>query len=255
LAHSTLQSGVWANSQTRYNRLLGTDRLTLSNAFRRAGWRTVSDVPSDDMDWPEGQGFYRFRKMYDERNVGYEGPSFSYASMPDQFSLLRFNQLELQQQHQRPVMAELDLVTSHTPWAPLPHMVPWRDVGDGSVYNGMPEQGDSATHVWQDANRVRAAYGQSIEYTMTALTGFIDRYANRNTVLIVLGDHQPASVVTGEGATHNVPISIIAKDPDVMKRIASWRWDNGLRPGQGAPTWPMDSFRDNFLSAFSPPQP
>jgi hypothetical protein len=173
--------------------------------------------------------------------------------MPDQFSLQRFNELELQQQHRRPVMAELDLVTSHTPWAPLPTMVPWRAIGDGSVFDGMPEQGDSATHVWQDADRVRAAYGQSIEYTMSALTGFIDRYANRNTVLIVLGDHQPSSIVSGDGASHNVPISIIAKDPDVMKSISSWRWTNGLRPGRQTPTWPMDSFRDNFLSAFSPP--
>jgi hypothetical protein len=39
----------------------------------------------------------------------------------------------------------------------------------------------------------------------------------------------------------------------VMKSISSWRWTNGLRPGRQTPTWPMDSFRDNFLSAFSPP--
>jgi phosphatidylglycerophosphate synthase len=40
LAHSTLQSGVWVNSQRRYNQLMGTNRFTLSGSvFNR--------VPSD----------------------------------------------------------------------------------------------------------------------------------------------------------------------------------------------------------------
>ena len=52
LAHSTLQSGLWINNQLRYNELVKSDRFTLSDAFKRAGWRTVSDVPSDNRDWP-----------------------------------------------------------------------------------------------------------------------------------------------------------------------------------------------------------
>ena len=30
-------------------------------------------------------------------------------------------------------MGEIDLTSSHTPWAPLPTMIDWEDVGDGSV--------------------------------------------------------------------------------------------------------------------------
>ena len=40
-------------------------------------------------------------------------------------------------------MAEIDLVSSHTPWAPLPRMVDWTSVGDGSVFAAMPAQGQS----------------------------------------------------------------------------------------------------------------
>ena len=54
LAHSTLQAGVWVNSKGRYDQLIGSDRFTLSQAFRRAGWRTVDEVPSNDRDWPQG---------------------------------------------------------------------------------------------------------------------------------------------------------------------------------------------------------
>ena len=47
LAHSTLQAGVWVNSTQRYAELLGTSRFTLSDAFDKAGWHTVSDSPTN----------------------------------------------------------------------------------------------------------------------------------------------------------------------------------------------------------------
>ena len=54
LAHSTLQSGLWVDSQQRYDQLVATDRLTLSGAFKRAGWRTVVDVPSNTVGLARG---------------------------------------------------------------------------------------------------------------------------------------------------------------------------------------------------------
>ena len=49
-------------------------------------------------------------------------------------------------------------------------------------------------------------------------------------MLVVLGDHQPATIVTGESADHDVPISIIAHDPAVLDQISGWGWQDGLRP-------------------------
>ena len=95
LAHGTLQSGLWIDSQQRYNQLLQTDRLTLSAAFKRAGWRTVAAVPSNTEDWPQGKAFYHYDTIYDSRNVGYAGPSFGYASMPDQYTLAALQRNEL----------------------------------------------------------------------------------------------------------------------------------------------------------------
>ncbi|GAA5179381.1 hypothetical protein GCM10023322_09200 [Rugosimonospora acidiphila] len=251
LAHSTLQSGLWIDNQQRYNDLVKTDRFTLSDAFKRAGWRTVADVPSNREDWPEGTSFYHYDTIYDARNVGYAGPSFSYASMPDQYTLSAFQNLELAKPDHTPVMAEIDLVSSHTPWAPLPRLVDWNQVGDGSIFDGMPAQGQSPTTVWRDAHQVQAAYGQSIQYSLNSLISFLQTYDDKNLVLILLGDHQPATIVSGQGANHEVPITIIAHDPAVMDRISGWGWQDGLRPGPGAPNWRMDAFRDRFLTAFS----
>jgi hypothetical protein len=234
----------------RYSELVRSHRFNLTDAFSKAGWRTVSDIPSDEYTWPAGTSFYHYDQLYDRRNVGYQGPTFSYASMPDQYSLAAFQRLELAPGH-KPVMAEIDLVSSHTPWAPLPTMVPWDQVGDGSVFDPMPAQSQSPITVWADSGTVRQFYGQSIQYSMTALTSWVAQLNDPNLVLVLLGDHQPATVVSGAGANHEVPISIVARDPSVLARIASWHWQEGLLPGASAPLEPMDAFRDQFLGAFS----
>jgi hypothetical protein len=71
-------------------------------------------------------------------------------------------------------------------------------------------------------------------------------------VLVFLGDHQPAPIITGDVASRDVPVTIVAKDPAVLDRIAGWGWTDGLRPAPTAPVWRMDAFRDRFLTAFGP---
>jgi phosphatidylglycerophosphate synthase len=252
LAHSTLQSGLWVDSQRRYDALMSTDRMTLSRAFSQAGWRTVADVPSNRGPWPEGSSFYRYDAVYGGDDVGYAGPRFSYASMPDQYTLAAFQRLELDRRDRVPVMAEIDLVSSHTPWAPLPRMVSWDAVGDGSVFDPMPSEGSSPATVWRRPADVRRAYAQSIAYSVDALTSFVRRADDPDLVVVALGDHQPATVVSGTRASHDVPVTVIARDPAVLDRIAGWRWQPGLRPSPTAPVWRMDGFRDRFLEAFGP---
>jgi hypothetical protein len=255
LAHATLQSGLWVDDELRYADLLASDRLTLSAAFKRAGWRTVGDVPANTRDWPEGVQFYDFDTLYDSRNVGYTGPAFSYASMPDQYTLSAFRRLELVPRHRAPVMAEIDLVSSHNPWTPVPRMVRWSRVGDGSVFDDMPAQGQSPDEVWPDPDRVRTAYGQTIEYSLKALISFVETYPDEDLVLVVLGDHQPATIVSGPDAGRDVPITVIAHDPAVIDRMSGWGWPAGMNPGPDAPVWSMDTFRDRFLSSYGAQRP
>ena len=261
LAHSTLQSGLWVNTPQRYTQLLASHRLTLARAFHQAGWRTVDDVPSDDQFWAPGKTFYHFDKLYDRYDVGYHGPSFAYASMPDQYVMGALQRLELAKRQRRPVFAEVDLVSSHEPWSRIPRMVPWNQLGNGSIFKrrrvragveGLHVNGLSSFLQTSASPVVRAAYGESVRYTLNTLISFIQHYGNPNLVLVVLGDHQPWTVVSGAEPSHDVPISIIAHDPSVLKRISGWGWSTGLLPSAQAPVWRMSSFRDRFLTAFGP---
>jgi hypothetical protein len=250
LAHSTLQSGVWINSQRRYDQLVNSDRVTLSQAFKRAGWRSIDDVPSNNRRWTVGSTFYHYDKVYDSRNVGYRGPRFGYPTMPDQYVLEALHRLELVKRHRPALFAEVDLVSSHVPWTRIPRLIPWADLGDGSVFNRIPVREATKSALLSDPDEARAAYGHSIEYTLSAILSFVRRYGDDDLVLVVLGDHQPARIITGKSASHDVPISVIAHDPKVLHRIAGWGWQNGLRASAQAPVWRMNAFRDRFLTAF-----
>jgi hypothetical protein len=249
LAHATLQTGLWVDSQDRYDLLVDSPRTSLSELFGRAGWRTVASVPANTEDWPEG-AFYGFDHAYDSRNVGYRGPRFGYPTMPDQFTLEAFWRRELAPGDRAPVMAEIDLISSHAPWSRTPRMVDPALVGDGSVFDEMPEQLPSEPEIWTSPERVRAAYGEAVEYSLTALLDVVARRGDDDLVVLALGDHQPATVVSGADAGHDVPVTLLARDPDVLDRIEAWGWQEGLRPDDDAPVWRMDEVRDAFLRAY-----
>jgi hypothetical protein len=174
--------------------------------------------------------------------------------MPDQYTLAEFQRLELTPGH-KPVMAEIDTTSSHTPWVPLPSMVPWNQVGDGSIFRAQRGTAEDVARVWSNTNTVRQFYGQSIQYSMTALTSWVTELNDPNLVLILMGDHQPHSTVSGNTPNNEVPISIITRAPSVLKQISSWHWQNGLLPAPSAPLEPMDAFRNQFLNTFSTAPP
>lgn len=251
LAHSTMLSGTDVDNPQRYRRLLASDRLTLPTLFGRAGWTTVGVMPSLDGEWPE-ENLYGYDRVHQKPAFGYAGPHFGWSPIPDQYVLAKARELELGKTGRAPVFAELALTSSHAPWAPLPEAVPWESLGDGSVYDPMPAQGLLQSEVWPDPTSVKREYGHSVEYSLQVLLSYVERYGDENTVLVVLGDHQPLPLVSGVGASRDVPVFVLAKDPAVLAAISGWGWDAGPRPSDTAPVWGMWQFRDRFVAAFSP---
>ncbi|GHB34173.1 hypothetical protein GCM10010377_26170 [Streptomyces viridiviolaceus] len=256
LGHSTFLSGLWVDNQQRYRTVTAGDHLTLTKAFEKTGdWDTVGVMPGVQKAWPEAE-WYGLDKVYDAFGMGYEGPKFSWSTMPDQYALEAFQRLEHGRKRDRPLMAEIILTSSHQPWAPVPTMVGWDEIGDGSVFHGVARAGEKPSDVIADTTRSRQAYGRSVQYSVTCLTQWLERYGTDDTVLVFLGDHQPIARVSGTGASRDVPVSIVARDPKVLDAIADWNWTEGLKPAHDAPVWRMSAFRDRFLTAYgSVPHP
>lgn len=253
LAHATLLSGLWVDNQQRYDRLGATGRLTLTGAFQRAGWRTVGVMPGVVDGWPEAASF-GYDRIYDQPDFGYRGPRLNWGRMPDQYTMSFFERVERALPERPPLMAEIGLVSSHGPWAPAPPLIDWDGLGDGSVFDTMPSIDELPDAVLHDPDRARDAYRQTIEYALRTLISYVETFGDGDLVLVFLGDHQPAPVVTGAGASRDVPITIVTRDRSVLDRISGWGWQDGLQPGPQAPVARMDTFRDQFLTAFGSPE-
>ncbi|MFE9876494.1 sulfatase-like hydrolase/transferase [Streptomyces sp. NPDC005784] len=256
LGHSTFMSGLWISNQQRYRTVTAGSHLTLPGAFKKTGdYDTVGVMPGIQKAWPE-QKYYGIDKLYDAHHLGYKGPKFSWSTMPDQYALTAFERLVHSKKHDKPLMSTIILTSSHQPWAPIPKTVPQDQVGDGSIYNAIEKAGNKPADIITSSPKSKVEYGKSIQYSVTSLINYLVKYGNKNTVLIFLGDHQPIARVSGDHASRDVPVSIIAKDPKVLDKIADWGWTDGLQPEHNAPVWKMDAFRDRFLTAYgSTPHP
>ncbi|MBY0511859.1 MAG: hypothetical protein K2P94_17110, partial [Rhodospirillaceae bacterium] len=249
LAHSTAVSGLWIDNRQRYAQLLTSTRRTLIGDFNAAGWRTVAVMPAITAPWPEA-AFFRYGKIYAAPDMDYKGDKFDYLPMSDQFALSVLQTQELALTDRAPVMAEVALISSHVPWAPLPKLIPWDEVGDGSIFK-TARTAESANDVFR-AGRVPEQYAMSVDYSLRTLMSFITTFARDNTLLIILGDHQPMPFLAGENASHDVPAHIIAKDPALLAALDEDTWTPGMEPNASSVVWPMDSLRERILGAFTP---
>lgn len=250
LAHGTAMSGLWVTTQARYRALVGSNHPTLVGDFKRAGWRTAAVMPEITGAWPE-RAFFGFDAAYTSPELGYGGPDFGYVTMPDQYVLHAFNEKEFARGDRAPLMAEIALVSSHIPWAPLPRMVPWVDVGSGAIF-ATARTPETARQVWGDPARIALFYARSLEYVLQAVTSFITTYGKDNTLVILLGDHQPMGFIAGEDAGHDVPVHIITRDAAVLRALDKGEWAAGMVPAADSPVMRMDGLRAHILAAFTP---
>jgi Sulfatase len=253
LAHGTLESGLWLADQAHYDALLRSERLTLTRAFTTAGYRTVALKPAITRPWPEGDRL-GFARIYAAADLGYAGKPYNWVTMPDQYTLAVLERAE-RKDAKRPLFAEVSLISSHAPWTPVaPVLEDWSAIGDGRVFSQWADDGDPPEVVWRDPERVRAQYARALDYVLGVLASYAGNFVDERTLLILLGDHQSAPLITGEGASRDVPIHVISGDPALLAPFVSWGFAPGMLPPAEASAKPMSAFRDFFLEAFSEPE-
>ena len=91
----------------------------------------------------------------------------------------------------------------------------------------------------------------SIAYSLETLMSFIDTFGNDKTLYIIIGDHQPMTFIAGDGASHEVPVHIIAKDESILTALDEGAWTGGMEPDASSPVWPMDTLRARILKAYT----
>ena len=246
-AHGTMISGLWLENQLRYELLLASERETLVDDFRRAGYRTATLMPAITTAWPEAV-LLGYDDVYTAQNIPYSGPPFYWVTMPDQFTWSFLGGLV--RTATTPLFLEVGMLSSHAPWSPVLPLVDWDDVQDGATFEPYRLEGYPPEEMWWDVDVLRDGYARSLGYSLEAMTAFTERFLDEQTLLVVLGDHQAAPWVTGASGA-DVPVHVIARDSTVLEPFLDWEFQPGPFPPSGAATHRMDEFREWFVPAFS----
>lgn len=232
LAHISLLSGTEVRDQNTNVRLMGQQRDTLVTAFSRQGYRTVAVMPGLQHAWPEGR-FYGFDDVYDTSRLGYQGPPFGWWDITDQFALARMDALAIEPRSRPPAFVFFPTISTHTPFTPTPPYQPdW-----ARVLTTAPYDADVLDRAWSqppDWLNLGPGYVQALEYFNASLGGYLRLRADRDFVVILVGDHQPPALVSGETASWNVPVHVIASRPHLLDRLKQQGFHEGLDPQQGA---------------------
>jgi hypothetical protein len=232
LAHISLLSGTEVRDQRTNVRLMAQPRDTLVKVFGRHGYRTVAIMPGLLRGWPEGS-FYGFDTIYDHARLDYRGPPFGWWDLNDQFALARVDALEIAPLSRRRAFIVFPTITTHAPFTPAPPYQPdWARVLTPNAYD--PGDLDRAWSDQPDWLNLGPSYVRSLVYAQATLGGYLRLRADRDFVMILIGDHQPPGLVSGAGASWDVPVHVIASRRSVLDRLQGHGFREGLTPAQPA---------------------
>lgn len=247
LAHGTLESGLRVADDLEDAALLRSSLLPLAAYFRRSGYRTVSVMPGTRFAFPEG-AYFGYEQAYYARHFPYRGPTFGWAPMPDQFVLDWVRRREFAGRHQ-PLFVRYVLISSHASFSIQPPFIAdWDSIGDGSIYNERPPVQYPIR--WPDLHNAGEAYLRSLDYEFAMLGDYLARYVAGDSLIVILGDHQPNLQLTGPGEPWSVPVHVVSRNPRLLAPFRRRGYTPGLIPAQPPPHAGMETFMPGFLEDF-----
>jgi hypothetical protein len=229
LAHVSLMTGVEARDEDTNVVLMAQKRDTLVTTFARRGYRTLALMPGLRQQWPEG-AFYGFDHIYDTEQLDYRGPRFGWWTVPDQFALARLDVLEAAgPAPDVPRFVFFPTTSTHAPFGPTaPYQPDWRRVVSKEPYD--KAEVERALALTPNLFDLGPSYVRSVAYAYASFGGYLRQHPDRDIVMIVIGDHQPAAAVAGEGAPWDVPVHVIASRAEVLDGLRARGFGPGVTP-------------------------
>lgn len=248
LAHLSVLSGIDLKDSRKHDVLLTTQRRTLTDVFERAGYETFGLYHSVGWEWVE-RSFYSYDKYIDGPALGYQGPAFGFWKIPDQFAAARVEQLYPRDQNAKPRFTFFPTISSHFPFHQVPPYQPdWEKLLGSEPFDKTEAARAQAEPVsWE---YMKPDYLRSINYTHTWLAGYFTQPEPRETVYVMIGDHQPTGSVSREPTPWDVPVFVVSKDGQLLDRFRAMGFTDGLTPVQRKPLGDLYQFTGTLLKGF-----
>ena len=248
LAHLSVLSGIDLKDSRKHDVLLTTERPTLLDVFEREGYETFGLYHSVGWEWVE-RAFYSFDQYIDGPALNYEGPAFGFWKIPDQFAAARVEQLYPRDESAKPRFTFFPTISSHFPFHQVPpYQSDWKKLLGPQPFDLAEAARAQAEPVnWE---YMKPDYLRTINYTNTWLAGYFSQPEPRETVYVMIGDHQPTGSVSREPTPWDVPVFIVSKDNRLLDRFRAMGFTDGLTPGSREPQGALHDLTSVLLKGF-----
>jgi hypothetical protein len=204
-------------------------------------------MPRIQQPWPEG-AFFAFDTVLNDAAFAYAGRRFSWETIPDQFVLESVHAREIAPAH-KPLFIQYVLSSSHLPFDRAPPLVEdGRTLGDGRIYNTLGfEEFPPPAQVFDN----QRGYVATIRYVLEALDNYLVKRLADDSLIIVIGDHQPPLTIAAASRNKAVPIHVLSRDPALLEPFRQSGYAAGMTPPATATNVGMESFLAWFLKSYS----
>ncbi len=232
LAHLSLLSGIDLRDPMRHDVLLTSQRPTLLTLFRERGWQTFGVYPALSWAWPENR-FYGFDVFVDAPALDYRGPKLGFWHIPDAFTMAKLDALHPRTADAPPRLVFFPTITTHLPFNPVPPMQDnvERLLSPQPFDQGEVQRAQAKAPNWLD---MFPDYLGMMGYMHAWLGAHLRRPEPREAVYVLVGDHQPAANITGEGVSWDVPVHVVSRDTALLSRLEARGFSPGLEPSRPA---------------------
>jgi hypothetical protein len=248
LAHLSVLSGIDLSDSRKHDVLLTTTRPTLLKVFQHEGYDVFGLYHSVAWDWVE-RVFYGFDVYLSGPDLGYQGPAFGFWKIPDQFAIARVEQMYPRTQDARPRLTLFPTISSHFPFHQVPPYQPdWQRLLGPNPFDAEEAARAQAEPVnWE---YMKPDYLRTINYVNTWLAGMFKQPEPRETVYVLIGDHQPTGSVTREDTPWDVPVFVVSSDTELLDAFRAQGFSDGLKPSQRKPLGGLHDLTEVLLKGF-----
>jgi hypothetical protein len=236
---ATVHTGIWIDRPDAYAALerIGSTVPSWTSFLREAGYRTHTLQPGT----AEHTGLrhfdlFRHDVVVDRTVLPYAGHHYGWGRVPDQFSLgfFRENAWSQAARENRPRSLFYMCVSTHWSWGDgvPPYVRDWKALTHARGVSA-PADEDPTWPAFAESQQIgtdlRRSYFQSIAYEFRLLTEWLESEVGRDSVILIVGDHQPRLESDHPGPiTLDTPVHVLSRDAAFVDGFAARGFQVGM---------------------------
>ena len=239
LSMSSTLSGMFIDNKAQYTSFL--DHIDsyphLVQFLDDQGYTTITlQPPNRPRPGLPLENPFKFDHTVYFQELGYTGDPYGVWIIPDQYSL-EFTYDNYIEQDDNPSFLFFETASTHAPWVTPPPLVEdWQALNKKrlNVNNKTASTSRSFIGKISDSYNNRfnkeipntlQTYYSTISYDFDVLTRFILEKADSQSLIVILGDHQPPLL---KSSNFNTPLHVITKDATLHERLEGFAFTPGL---------------------------